>query len=125
LLHPTPALSGFPHQVAKTLIAGLEPFDRELFGGIVGWCDAEGNGEWVVTIAARAHSRKPRSVICRCGHCPRVVTGGGVARNRRQVVHHAERFWPALRSDDDHSLYPGRMNSPRATVKKVTGWMCR
>ena len=50
LLHPTPALSGFPHQVAKQLIAELEPFDRELFGGIVGWCDAEGNGEWVVTI---------------------------------------------------------------------------
>ncbi|HGG6867023.1 TPA: isochorismate synthase EntC [Salmonella enterica subsp. enterica serovar Chester] len=50
LLHPTPALSGFPHQVAKKLIAELEPFDRELFGGIVGWCDAEGNGEWVVTI---------------------------------------------------------------------------
>lgn len=50
LLHPTPALSGFPHEVAKTLIAELEPFERELFGGIVGWCDAEGNGEWVVTI---------------------------------------------------------------------------
>ncbi|HKM97854.1 MAG TPA: isochorismate synthase EntC [Buttiauxella sp.] len=50
LLHPTPALSGFPHDVAQKLIAELEPFDRELFGGIVGWCDAEGNGEWVVTI---------------------------------------------------------------------------
>ena len=36
--------------MAKKLIAELEPFDRELFGGIVGWCDAEGNGEWVVTI---------------------------------------------------------------------------
>lgn len=50
LLHPTPALSGFPHHVAKQVIAELEPFERDLFGGIVGWCDAEGNGEWVVTI---------------------------------------------------------------------------
>jgi len=50
LLHPTPALSGFPHLAAKALITELEPFDRELFGGIVGWCDSEGNGEWVVTI---------------------------------------------------------------------------
>ncbi|EOC1288989.1 isochorismate synthase EntC [Cronobacter muytjensii] len=50
LLHPTPALSGFPHEAAKAYIAELEPFERELFGGIVGWCDAEGNGEWVVTI---------------------------------------------------------------------------
>ena len=61
LLHPTPALSGFPHQVAKKLIAELEPFERELFGGIVGWCDAEGNGEWVVTIrCARIHENRVR-----------------------------------------------------------------
>ncbi|HCC0887695.1 TPA: isochorismate synthase EntC [Salmonella enterica] len=61
LLHPTPALSGFPHQAAKTLIAELEPFDRELFGGIVGWCDAEGNGEWVVTIrCAKLHGNQVR-----------------------------------------------------------------
>ena len=61
LLHPTPALSGFPHQAAKRLIGELEPFDRQLFGGIVGWCDDEGNGEWVVTIrCARLHQRTLR-----------------------------------------------------------------
>lgn len=61
LLHPTPALSGFPHLAAKELIAELEPFDRELFGGIVGWCDSEGNGEWVVTIrCARLHENTVR-----------------------------------------------------------------
>ncbi|WJV52477.1 isochorismate synthase [Prodigiosinella aquatilis] len=50
LLHPTPALCGAPYQQAKNLIDKLEPFNRERFGGIVGWCDAQGNGEWVVTI---------------------------------------------------------------------------
>ena len=61
LLHPTPALSGFPHQAAKRLIGELEPFDRQLFGGIVGWCDDEGNGEWVVTIrCARLQQRTLR-----------------------------------------------------------------
>lgn len=50
LLHPTPALSGFPHDRARELISELEPFDREEFGGIVGWCDDQGNGEWVVAI---------------------------------------------------------------------------
>ncbi|TQI81545.1 isochorismate synthase [Serratia fonticola] len=50
LLHPTPALCGTPTLAARELIKQLEPFDRDLFGGIVGWCDAEGNGEWVVTI---------------------------------------------------------------------------
>lgn len=61
LLHPTPALSGYPHKIAKRLITELEPFDRELFGGIVGWCDSEGNGEWVVTIrCARIDNNKVR-----------------------------------------------------------------
>mgnify|MGYP005948285171 FL=1 len=47
--------------LAKELIAELEPFDRELFGGIVGWCDDEGNGEWVVTIrCARLQQRTLR-----------------------------------------------------------------
>ena len=50
LLHPTPALCGMPTAQAHALIGKLEPFDRGLFGGIVGWCDDEGNGEWVVTI---------------------------------------------------------------------------
>ena len=61
LLHPTPALSGFPHLAATQVIAELEPFDRELFGGIVGWCDSEGNGEWVVTIrCAKLRRLTPR-----------------------------------------------------------------
>lgn len=61
LLHPTPALSGFPHQAAKAVIAQLEPFERELFGGIVGWCDDQGNGEWVVTIrCARVRAERVR-----------------------------------------------------------------
>ncbi|VFS16916.1 isochorismate synthase [Enterobacter cancerogenus] len=76
LLHPTPALSGFPHQAAKQLIAELEPFDRELFGGIVGWCDSEGNGEWVVTIrCARLHENTVR-LFARCGHCACFLAGG-------------------------------------------------
>ncbi|AXF76426.1 isochorismate synthase [Erwinia tracheiphila] len=50
LLHPTPALSGHPQVAARRLIAQLEPFDRQLFGGLVGWCDEEGNGEWAVCI---------------------------------------------------------------------------
>ncbi len=50
-----------PASGGKELIAELEPFDRELFGGIVGWCDSEGNGEWVVTIrCARLHQNTVR-----------------------------------------------------------------
>ncbi len=58
---PDAGAERFPHQAAKRLIAELEPFDRQLFGGIVGWCDDEGNGEWVVTIrCARLQQRTLR-----------------------------------------------------------------
>ena len=49
-LHPTPAVCGFPRQQARKLVHLIESFERGPFTGIVGWCDAEGNGEWVVTI---------------------------------------------------------------------------
>ena len=49
--HQRSELNAYAEQIKPAaLIAELEPFDRELFGGIVGWCDSEGNGEWVVTI---------------------------------------------------------------------------
>ncbi|GAB1584328.1 MULTISPECIES: isochorismate synthase MenF [Phyllobacteriaceae] len=50
LLHPTPAVCGFPTERARRLIRFVEPFERGFFTGMVGWCDAKGNGEWVVTI---------------------------------------------------------------------------
>lgn len=49
-LHPTPAVCGTPTDLAKQLINEIEPFDRNFFTGMVGWCDAEGDGEWIVTI---------------------------------------------------------------------------
>lgn len=49
-LHPTPAVCGTPTDVARTVIAGSEPFDRGPYTGMVGWQDADGDGEWVVTI---------------------------------------------------------------------------
>ncbi|MEU6736515.1 isochorismate synthase [Streptomyces physcomitrii] len=49
-LHPTPAVCGAPTRLAREVIRELEPFDRGLYTGIVGWGDARGDGEWVVTI---------------------------------------------------------------------------
>jgi len=49
-LHPTPAVCGYPRDQAHKLINLVESFERGLFAGMVGWCDSEGNGEWVVTI---------------------------------------------------------------------------
>ncbi|GAB3120529.1 isochorismate synthase DhbC [Streptomyces calidiresistens] len=49
-LHPTPAVCGTPTAAARRVIDELEPFDRGWFTGMVGWQDARGDGEWVVTI---------------------------------------------------------------------------
>jgi isochorismate synthase len=49
-LHPTPAVCGYPTAESRSLIGALEPFDRGVFSGAVGWCDSEGNGEWAVAI---------------------------------------------------------------------------
>lgn len=60
-LHPTPAVCGFPTERARKLIDLIEPFARGVFSGMVGWCDAEGNGEWVVAIrCATVHQRQVR-----------------------------------------------------------------
>ncbi|MDA7025411.1 isochorismate synthase DhbC [Bacillus sp. CLL-7-23] len=60
-LHPTPAVCGTPTDLAKTAIEKIEPFDRGFYTGIVGWCDAKGDGEWIVTLrCAEAEERSLR-----------------------------------------------------------------
>ncbi|WP_405386685.1 isochorismate synthase [Streptomyces sp. NBC_01102] len=60
-LHPTPAVCGTPTDTARAVIAASEPFDRGAYTGMLGWQDAEGDGEWVVTIrCAEAEGRTLR-----------------------------------------------------------------
>ena len=49
-LHPTPAVCGYPTAAARGAIRELEGYDRDLFTGLVGWSDPDGDGEWAVTI---------------------------------------------------------------------------
>ena len=49
-LHPTPAVCGHPLRAARDFIAEMEGFERELFAGLVGWCDLHGDGEWAVSL---------------------------------------------------------------------------
>ena len=50
ILHPTPAVCGQPAPLARQLISDLEPFNRNLFAGTMGWSDAHGNGAWAVNV---------------------------------------------------------------------------
>lgn len=49
-LHPTPAVCGHPTTEARDFIGKVEGFERGYFAGLVGWCDADGDGEWAVTL---------------------------------------------------------------------------
>ncbi len=48
-IHPTPALCGTPKQKAFSIIQELEPFERGLYGGAIGWTTPEAS-EWIVGI---------------------------------------------------------------------------
>jgi isochorismate synthase len=65
-LHPTPAVGGVPTDTAAKLIATLEG-DRGFYAGAVGWCDARGDGVWVVTIRCAQLSADRRTALAHCG----------------------------------------------------------
>ncbi|NNH74403.1 isochorismate synthase [Nocardia uniformis] len=69
LLHPTPAVCGTPTPLALDTITDLEE-DRGFYGGAVGWCDAHGDGEWVVAIRCAELSADGRTL--------RAFGGGGI-----------------------------------------------
>ncbi|KQU04340.1 hypothetical protein ASG56_13295 [Rhodococcus sp. Leaf7] len=50
-LHPTPAVAGSPTDLALQTIDIIESGrSRDFYAGMVGWCDADGDGEWMVAI---------------------------------------------------------------------------
>ena len=65
-LHPTPAVGGVPTGQATELIATLEG-DRGFYAGAVGWCDARGDGYWVVSIRCAELSADRRTALARAG----------------------------------------------------------
>lgn len=65
-LHPTPAVGGVPTSAALDLIASLEG-NRGFYAGAVGWCDARGDGRWVVAIRGAQLSADRRSALAHAG----------------------------------------------------------
>lgn len=66
-LHPTPAVCGHPCAEARALIERIEGFPRGLFTGLVGWCDAQGDGEWAVSIRCAEISRDGATLYAGAG----------------------------------------------------------
>ncbi|MCW4355831.1 isochorismate synthase [Hoyosella sp. YIM 151337] len=68
-VHPTPAVCGTPHAAALRAITQYEG-DRGFYAGAVGWCDASGDGEWMVAIRCAEVQRRTA----------RAYAGGGIVR---------------------------------------------
>jgi menaquinone-specific isochorismate synthase len=49
-LHPTPAICGWPRDLATAWIDEHEEIVRDRYAGTVGWVDGAGNGVWAVSI---------------------------------------------------------------------------
>ncbi|WP_194826078.1 isochorismate synthase MenF [Nocardia sp. XZ_19_231] len=65
-LHPTPAICGTPTAAATRVIAELEG-ERGFYAGAVGWCDADGNGEWMVSIRCAELSADGTTLLAHAG----------------------------------------------------------
>jgi len=82
LLCPTPALGGHPREAAVELISRVEGMDRGLYGGGIGWCDAQGNGTFAVTIRCAAFSPDRTTA--------RLFAGGGIVADSEPLAELAE-----------------------------------
>ncbi|NLG56719.1 MAG: isochorismate synthase [Rhodococcus sp.] len=65
-LHPTPAIGGTPAQASLDYLRNVEP-ERRFYAGTVGWCDAAGDGEWMVTIRCGEIAADRRTVTAHAG----------------------------------------------------------
>lgn len=67
LLHPTPALGGYPQALAIEKIREAEMLDRGLYGAPIGWLDYRGNGEFAVSIRSALIQKNEASLFAGCG----------------------------------------------------------
>ena len=79
-LHPTPAVCGEPTEAARAAIGELEEFPRGFYAGLVGWCDADGDGEWAIAIRCAEVS----------GRAARVYAGARIVEGSRPEAELAE-----------------------------------
>lgn len=79
-IHPTPAICGTPTALAREIIEQLEPFERGFFGGLVGYMDAAGHGEWHLVL--RCARVSPRRAV--------LFAGAGIVKDSTPAGEHAE-----------------------------------
>jgi isochorismate synthase len=66
-LHPSPAVGGFPVDVAQRFIREREELDRGWYAGPIGWMDGLGEGEFAVAIRSALIRGSEATLFAGCG----------------------------------------------------------
>ncbi len=82
-IHPTPAVGGVPHDVARSQIEDLEGFDRGWYAGAVGWMEPNGDGQ--LAVAIRCALLQGREAI--------LYAGNGIVRDSDPELELQETRW--------------------------------
>ncbi|MGQ0745078.1 MAG: isochorismate synthase [Acidimicrobiales bacterium] len=91
LLHPTPAVAGWPTTPAVDVIGRLESFDRARYSGPVGWMDYRGDGDWAVAVRCAQVEANRARLSAGAG----IVAGSDPAEEWRET---RSKFDPMLRA---------------------------
>ena len=92
-LHPTPAVGGIPLQTAGKRIVELEPFERGLYAGAMGWFDFSGEGECFVAIRSALIQNDNARLYAGVG----IVEGSMPEREQQETNWKLEALWQPLR----------------------------
>jgi len=90
-LHPTPAVCGFPRDLALDFLRTEEPFQRGWYAGPVGWFDNDGNGVFVPALRSAVGRGKEWRLFAGAG----IVAGSDASREWAET---RIKFQPVLRA---------------------------
>ena len=82
-LHPTPAVGGFPREVALEEIRNIEKLDRGWYAGPLGWIGASGHGEFAVALRSGLVNSTKATLFAGCG----------IVSSSEPQIEYAESWW--------------------------------
>ncbi|NLE79622.1 MAG: isochorismate synthase [Rhodococcus sp.] len=98
-IHPTPAVNGTPFTASLEELRRIEP-DRGFYAGAVGWCDSNGDGEWIVAIRCARISADRLSATAYAGGG--IVAGSDPKREVSETLTKFRTVLAALGSDSSN-----------------------
>lgn len=116
VLHPTPAVGGYPRLEAMAYIRQHENLDRGWYAAPMGWCDSNGNGDFVVALRSALVGNGESRLFAGCG----LVRDSIPAHEYRETRMKVSTMDIALRAVASGQGYPDGRPSTVAPLTLVT-----